>query len=168
MKKLFFGTLAILSILVFAAFAAAQTSLSSLEGGRVDIQAQKGKVVILAIGASWLPLSSKQVESTNALAKKYAGSEVVIYFIATDSTSPKSKNYASNEDLKRFAASNKLSVGMLRDPDGAGTLKKFSIDQIPSFVILDKQGNLAGAPFGGIDPKGDFTPAISRMVDSLL
>ena len=35
--------------------ASAQTSLPSLAGGSVDVQAQRGKVVILAVGASWLP-----------------------------------------------------------------------------------------------------------------
>ena len=46
-------------VITFAlsAIAMAQTPLTSLDGAKVDIQAQHGKVVILAIGASWLPLS---------------------------------------------------------------------------------------------------------------
>ncbi|MBC7900390.1 MAG: TlpA family protein disulfide reductase [Saprospiraceae bacterium] len=161
--------IAIFGLLATFSFAAsAQTSLASLDGGRVDVQNQKGKVVILALGASWLPLSGKQADYTNQLAKKYAGKNVVVYFIATDSTDPKSKNYASDEAVRKFAASNRLSVSVLRDSDGAATLKKFGIDQIPSFVILDKDGNQAGAPFGGIDPKYDITVPISKAVDKLL
>ena len=53
----------------FAFAASAQTSLTKLDGGSVDIEAQKGKVVVLAVGASWLPLSNKQAEYTNTLAK---------------------------------------------------------------------------------------------------
>src|SRR3954466_3620618 len=84
---------------VFALSAAAQTSLVGLDGSRVDIQGQRGKVVILAVGASWLPLSGKQAEYTNTLTKRYGGRDVVVYFVSTDSTLPKSKNFASNEDI---------------------------------------------------------------------
>jgi thiol-disulfide isomerase/thioredoxin len=159
------------TLLVVAAFtlsAAAQTSLVGLDGSRVDVQGQRGKVVILAIGASWLPLSGKQAEFTNLLAKKYAGRDVVVYFVSTDSTTPKSKNFASNEDVKKFATANKLTATILRDGDGALTLKKFNIDQIPSFVILDKNGNMVGQAFGGIDPSYDITVPISHAIDKIL
>ncbi len=159
---LFFGLL-----LVSAAAIAAQ-NLPNVNGGSVDIQAQKGKVVILAIGASWLPLSGKQAAFTNSLAGKYSGKNVVIYFIVTDSSNARSKNYASDEAIKKFIADNNLRVPVLRDSDGAATLKKFGVDQLPSFVLLDKNGAQAGEPFGGIDPKFDITVPISKAVDKLL
>ncbi|MEP7148691.1 MAG: TlpA disulfide reductase family protein [Acidobacteriota bacterium] len=146
----------------------AQTSLPTLGGGQVDVQGHRGKVVILAMGASWLPLSNKQAEYTNILAKRYTGRDVVVYFVATDSTNTKSKNFASDADIETFIASSKLSVPVLRDSDGAITLKKFSVDRLPSFVILDKEGNVSGPAFGGIDPKFDATIAISKAVDKLL
>lgn len=154
--------------LAFAAASFGQTPLTTLEGGKVDVSAQRGKVVVLAIGASWLPLSSKQADFTNILAKRYAGKNVVVYFVATDSMAAKSKNFASNEDLRKFTAANKLSVPMLRDPDGSATLKKFRVDELPSFVVLDKSGTLVGEPFGGIDPKYDITMPISKVIDKLL
>jgi thiol-disulfide isomerase/thioredoxin len=148
--------------------ASAQTSLASLGGGQVDVQGQRGKVVILALGASWLPLSNKQAEYTNILAKRYTGKDVVVYFVATDSTNSKSKNFATNADIEKFVAGSKLNVPVLRDSDGAATLKKFNVDQLPSFVILDKQGSVSGSAFGGIDPKFDVTIPISKAVDALL
>lgn len=156
---------------VFGAFAlgvSAQTSLRSLDGQSVNVQGQSGKVVVLAVGASWLPLSAKQADYTNALARKYAGKNVSVYFVLTDSSNPRSKNYASDEDLRSWVAKNKLTVQVLRDPDGVATLKKFGIDQLPSFVVLDKSGNRSGEPFGGVDPNYDITVPISRRVDSLL
>ena len=152
----------------FAFAASAQTSLTKLDGGSVDIEAQKGKVVVLAVGASWLPLSNKQAEYTNALAKKYAGKNVVFYFVVTDSTNPKSKNFAGDDAVRKFAAANKLGMSILRDSDGAIVLKQFKIDQVPSFVILDKSGNQSGEAFGGIDPKFDITVPIGKKIDSLL
>ena len=164
--KSFIGVFALVAASVIAA--TAQTSLPALNGSQVDLQGQRGKVVILALGASWLPLSGKQAEYTNMLAKRYTGKNVVVYFVATDSTAAKSKNFATNADIEKFVAGSKLAVPVLRDSDGTVTLKKFNVDQLPSFVILDKQGNVSGTAFGGIDPKFDITVPISKAVDKLL
>lgn len=164
------GFITILSVtIILSAAAFSQTLLTSTDGSRIDIEAQSGKVVVLAVGAAWLPLSAKQAEYTNALAKKYAGKNVVFYFIATDSANPKSKNFASTEMLRKFAFANKLNVPVLQDPDGGATLKKFKIDQVPTFLILDKSGKVAGEQFGGIttDAKYDPTVPISKVIDKL-
>ncbi|MBA3632395.1 MAG: TlpA family protein disulfide reductase [Acidobacteria bacterium] len=162
--------LAIFGLIFAFTFSASAQSITftSIEGEKIDLEAQKGKVVVLAIGAQWLPLSNQQAVYINKLAKKYAGSDVVFYFISADSTSPKSKNYASDEDLRKFAVTNKLTISILRDSEGSTTLKRFKIDQLPSFVILDKTGKLAAAPFSGIDPKGDISVKISQEIDKVL
>jgi len=162
------GFIYIFALTMVLAVAAISQTLTTTDGTRVDISAQKGKVVVLAVGASWLPLSSKQAEYTNAIAKKYAGKNVVVYFIATDSTNAKSKNFASNEEINKFAFANKLAVPVLRDSDGAATLDRYDIEQVPSFVVLDKTGTRSGAPFGGIDPKYYITVPISKLIDKLL
>jgi thiol-disulfide isomerase/thioredoxin len=156
------------AVAFFAATAMAQMPLTNLDGQRVDIQAQDGKVVILAIGAGWLKLSEKQVPFTNALAKKYSGRNVVVYYVMTDSTDPKSKNKASDEELRAWVTKHGLTVTVLRDPDGAATLKTFGVSQLPSFVVLDKSGNKSGRTFGGIEPDYDITVPISKVVDPLL
>lgn len=157
-------------VVIFAVAGFAQSVLTSTDGQKIDVESQSGKVVILAFGASWLPLSGQQVEYTNALAKKYAGKNVAIYFVATDSSNPKSKNYATMDGIRGFAAANKVGVPVLHDPDGAVALKKFKVDQVPSFVILDKNGSLASEQFGGIttDKKFDVTAPIIKVVDKLL
>jgi hypothetical protein len=115
-------------------------------------------------------LSGKQADYVNAVASKYKGRDVVVYFVATDSTNSGSKNFASDDALKSFATTNKLSVPLLRDSDGATTFQKYKVDQVPSFVILDKTGAPAGLPLGGIDmdTKGDQTVRISKVIDKLL
>jgi thiol-disulfide isomerase/thioredoxin len=158
-------------VFAFSIAAPAQAvTLTSLDGERVNVQGQKGKIVVLAIGASWLPLSNQQAIIVNKLSKKYAGRDVVFYFVMTDSASVKSKNYADDDTIRKFAANNKLSAPVLRDSDGAVTLKKFGIDQLPSFVILGKDGKPATESYVGIDvdPKADIISAISREIDEIL
>jgi len=162
--------LLIFSFIFALSLAALAQTLTALDGARVDVENHKDKVVVLAIGASWLPLSTQQAAITNKLAKKYAGRDVVVYFVATDSTAAKSKNYASDDELSSFVTRNKLTVPVLRDSDGAQTLKKYGVDQLPSFVILGKDGKPATEAFGGIgtDPKNDVSIPISQAIDRIL
>jgi thiol-disulfide isomerase/thioredoxin len=148
--------------------ASAQTVLSTTDGRSFDLEDHRGKVVVIAVGAAWLPLSNKQAEFSNALSKKYAGRDVVFYFVVTDSTNPRSRNFADNAAIDRFASDKKLTMPLLRDSDGASTMRRFKVDQIPSFVILDKDGKPAVEPFGGLDPKFDLTGPISKTIDRLL
>ena len=136
-----------------SAAAAAQTVLTTLDGGRVDLDSQKGKVVVLAVGAAWLPLSAKQAEYINVLAKKYAGKDVVFTLSRLIRSNVKSKNFMSPEDIRKFAGTNKIGVTVLRDSDGAVTLKKYDIDQVPSFVILNKSGVRVGEPASAASPR---------------
>lgn len=166
--KLFLAILTF--VFAFSLAASAQSvTFTSIDGQKIDLEAQKGKVVVLAIGAQWLPLSNQQAVAINKLSKKYTGRDVMFYFISADSASPKSKNYASDEDLRKFAKTNKLSVSILRDSEGAVSLKSFKIDQLPSFVILDRNGKVAST-FNGInaDPNADVSEKISQELDKIL
>ena len=160
--------MAILSLVFIVSLNVSAQTLTSLDGEKVNVAAQSGKVVVLAIGASWLPLSKDQAGFTNKIAKKFAGRDVVVYFVATDSASEKSKTYASNAELGTFATQTKLTVPVLRDSDGAATLKKYAVDQLPSFVILGKDGKPASEAYGGIDPKSDISIPISQAIEKLL
>jgi hypothetical protein len=148
--------------------AAGQTVLTATDGTSVNVEGPRGKVIVLAVGASWLPLSGKQAEYTNTLVKRYAGRDVAFYFVTTDSARAGARNFASDEKIRKFAFENKLGIPVLRDPEGVSILRKFKVEQVPSFVILDKSGVMIGEPFGGIDPKYDLTIPISKTIDRLL
>lgn len=165
--KTIFAVFGLTAVLALAAHAQA-VNLTALDGSKVNVTGQTGKVVVLAVGATWLPLSKDQFVIANKLAKKYANRDVVVYFVATDSANAKSKNFASDAEIQAYATKNKLTTSILRDSDGLLTLKKFAIDQLPSFVILDKSGKSIGEPFGGIDPESDISIPISKAIDKLL
>src|SRR6267142_1688036 len=120
-------------------------SLRTTDGQTITSDSLRGEVVVLAFGASWLPLSKAQLQGVRKLADEYSDRGVVVYWVSTESEDSKSKNFASDEQLRAFAQKYGLRVTVLRDPDGA-TSKKFVIDQLPSIVILDKQGNALGEP----------------------
>jgi peroxiredoxin len=124
---------------------------------------------VLAIGASWLPLSRTQVQGVQKLADDYSGRGVEVFWVSTDSESQKSKNFATDDQLRSFARKNGLKIGVLRDPDGA-LFKRLGVDrnQLPALVIFDKEGQISGTPIGGLDPEGNLVQRLSARINKLL
>jgi peroxiredoxin len=141
-------------------------SLQTIDRQTITSDSLHGEVVVLAFGASWLPLSRAQLQGVRKLADEYSDRGVVVYWVSTESEDPKSKNFASNDQLRAFAQKYGLKVTVLRDPDGVVS-KKFGIDQLPSIVILDKQGN-ASEPIGGLDPNGNLANQLASRLDKVL
>src|SRR5262245_36839773 len=91
-------------------------SLRAVDGPAVTSESLRGEVVVLAFGASWLPLTRNQMEGLKKLADQYASRGVAVYWISTESDQAKSKNFVSDDDLRDLGRKYKVSV--LRDPDG--------------------------------------------------
>jgi peroxiredoxin len=142
----------------------AEFSLRAIDGETVTAESVRGEVVVLAFGASWLPLTKNQMEAVRKLADQYAGRGVAVYWVSTESDNPKSKNFASDDQLRDLARKYKVTV--LRDPDGAAS-KRLGVDQVPSVVIIDKQGNVAGT-VGGMDPTADLAKQLSERLSKIL
>lgn len=155
------------SALVASPAQGAGFAFRNLDGRRVAAGDFRGKVVVLAFGASWLPLSRAQVQGVQQLANEFGGRGVEVFWVSTDSEQAKSKNFASNEQLRTFATKNNLRINILRDPDGAIS-KGLGVDQLPTILIFDKQGNVSGAPIGGLDPQGNLVEKLKPRIEGLL
>ena len=142
-------------------------SLRTTEGGPISSDMLRGDVVVLAFGASWLPLSRTQVREVQELADEFGERNVRVYWVSTDSEQPKSKNYARDEQLRDFAKKNGLKIAVLRDPDGA-LFKHIGADQLPAVVLLDRAGKIAGEPVGGLDPRRKLVDQLSPRLNKLL
>ncbi|HEX9917913.1 MAG TPA: TlpA disulfide reductase family protein [Pyrinomonadaceae bacterium] len=144
-------------------------SLRSVDGGSINSEQLRGDVVILAFGASWLPLSRTQVEGVQRLADEYRDRDLRVYWVSTDSESQKSRNFATDDQLRAFARKNGLKIAVLRDPDGA-LFKRLGVDrnQLPALVIFNKDGQISGAPIGGLDPEGNLVQRLSARINKLL
>ncbi|HKS28066.1 MAG TPA: TlpA disulfide reductase family protein [Pyrinomonadaceae bacterium] len=139
----------------------------SIDGQAIGASEVRGQVVVLAIGASWLPLSRKQAQNIRKLANEYGKRGVVVYWVSTDSESPKSKNYASDEQLRAFSRRHDMNITILRDPD-AGIVKQMGVSALPAVVILDKQGRVFRSPITGLDPEGELSKQLAEPLEELL
>jgi len=152
------------SLSTLAQGGAVNFSFRAIDGQPVSSESLRGEVVVLAFGASWLPLTRNQMEAVKKLADQYAGRGVAVYWVSTESESPKSKNYVSDDQLRELARKYKVTV--LRDPDGVVS-KKLGVDQLPSVVIIDKHGN-AAATIGGMDPQANLATQLAARLDKIL
>ena len=139
-------------------------SLRSVDGPTVTAESLRGEVVVLAFGASWLPLTRNQMEGLKKVADQNAGRGVAVYWVSSESDSAKSKNYASDDQLRELGRKYKITV--LRDPDGAVS-KRLGVDQLPATVIINKQGQVA-ATVGGLDPNADMAKQLAEQLAKIL
>jgi peroxiredoxin len=142
-------------------------SMRSVDGQTITSESLRGEVVVLAFGASWLPLSRTQLQGVRKLADEYSNRGVVVYWVSTESEDEKSKNFASDAQLRAFSQKYGLKVTVLRDPDGAVS-KKLGVDQLPAIIILDKQGNRFEDPITGLDPNGNLAGQLGSKLDRIL
>jgi peroxiredoxin len=142
-------------------------SLRSIDGQAIGTQELRGQVAVLAVGASWLPMSRKQAQGVRKLANEYGKRGVVVYWVSTDSESPKSKNYATDEQLREFARRHGLNVTVLRDPE-ATVVKQMGVDQLPAIIILDRGGRVHGTPIAGLDPEGNLIDQLAVPLSELV
>ena len=138
--------------------------LRSADGGEITSEMVKGDVVVFGFGSTSLgSLSKTQAQQLQELADQPDKQNVRVYWVSTDSDSPKSKNYATDDQLRAFARKAGLKVAVLRDPDGV-LFKRTGADQLPAIVILDRGGEISGTPIAGFDPNRklvDVSPTAS-------
>jgi peroxiredoxin len=152
--------------------AAAQTQqyrLRTADGGEITSEMLRGDVVVLAFGASWLPLSKEQVRGVQELADEFGDRNVRVYWVSTDSDKTGSKNYASDEQLRAFARKNGLKLAVLRDPDGV-FFKRLSVpgNQLPAIVLFDRNGQVSVPSVGGLDPERRLIEDLGPRLNKLL
>jgi peroxiredoxin len=166
-------TLALFAVSLLAPSGSAQAPvefrLRTADGGEISSEMVRGDVVVLAFGASWLPLSKEQVRGVQELAEEFGERQVRVYWVSTDSDKAQSRNFASDEQLRAFANRNGLKVAVLRDPDGA-LFKRLGVagNQLPAVVILDQRGQVSVPTIGGLDPNRRLVEALSPRLNTLL
>lgn len=164
-------TAALLAVLILtaSAFAVGQPqapdfTFRSIDGPTVTAESVRGEVVVFAFGASWLPLTKNQMEGLKKLADQYAGRGVAVYWVSTEPDSAKAKNFVADDELRTLGRKYKISV--LRDPDGSIS-RRLGVDQLPSTVIINKQGQVVAA-VGGLDPNADMAKLLAERLDKIL
>jgi peroxiredoxin len=137
------GTIIALTVSL-APIATAQTSkitLRSVEGNMISLDKHRGEPVVLVFNATWFPMANRSLPALQRIANLYENQGVLFYWVSINNDRAGEKGYIADADLKAFAKENGLEVSVLRDPEKTA-LHHFGLDAVPSFVIIDRVGEL--------------------------
>jgi peroxiredoxin len=153
---------AIISCIVATA-SAQDLSFSTPDGQTVTLSSLRGSVVVMLFSGAQDPQRREGLSALVELAKRCEGKKVKILWVSVNTASE-----ATNDQLKSIAAS-APSVSVLRDNNQAA-FKRFSgkVAQLPTIVVLDRQGNPFGQPRGGFNPNSDFINDLASIANNLL
>jgi len=108
-------------------------TLRDLSGESVQLSSKRGDVVLLDFWATWCGPCRYDMPFVQNLAERYADRGLKVYGV-------------NSEDVEQAAAylrQNDLTFPTLVDP-GMRTAKLFQVNALPTFVVIDRQGRLAG------------------------
>jgi peroxiredoxin len=147
-----------------AVTASAQDFSFSTPGGQtVTLSSLRGNVVVLLFSGVQDPQRREGLKALDSLAQRYQGKNVKAYWVSVNPA-----NEVTNDQLKNLS-SGAPSVSVLRDANQAA-FKRFSgkLSQLPTIVVLDREGNPFGQPRGGFNPNSDFINDLGSIIDRLL
>jgi peroxiredoxin len=157
-----FAVIAMLSCSV-SIVSAQDFSFGTVDGQTVPISSMRGKVVVLLFSGVQDPQRREGLAALESLAKRYQGKDVKVCWVSVNSPSE-----LTDVQLKS-AGGAAASFTVLRDSNQAA-FKRFSgkLAQLPTIVILDRQGAGVGQPRGGFNPNSDFINDLASTIDGLL
>ena len=143
---------------------APNVTLTGLDGSNFSLASNKGKVIVLSFGATWVPMTSKELPALQKLVSAHP--KASFYWVSTNSAKTGEKNFAADADLQAFAAKNGLRIPVLRDADKAA-YRAFGLTSLPSLIVIDQVGNIK-LKHEGFDPDqpepfGDVSQAINQL-----
>ena len=151
MRKLAALLLAFLAFLVTSAGAAELKTLPmkpaqplilpTLEGGTVNLESLRGRVVLVNFWAVWCPPCRKEMPSMARLGEKLKSRPFTILGVNVGE---------SPEEIRAFLQQVPVSFPILLDSEGE-RLKPWQVFAFPTSYVVDKQGRLRLGLFGSIE-----------------
>ena len=130
--------------------------LDGLNGGKVRLNALKGKIVFLNFWATWCGPCKEEMPSMEALYQHYKERDFLFLTISVD--------YGGPEPVRKFIEKHRYRFPVLLDPEGI-TLDLFEISEIPATLIIDNKGKMMGRVIG---PRNWSSPEVFSLVDQML
>lgn len=135
-------------------------SFSTPGGQTVTLSSLRGNVVVLLFSGVQDPQRRDGLKALASLSERFQDKNVKIFWVSVNPASQ-----VTDDQLKNVST----TVPVLRDTNQAA-FKRYSskVAQLPTIVVLDRQGNPVGQPRGGINPNSDFINDLASIIDSSL
>ncbi|MGI8618609.1 MAG: TlpA family protein disulfide reductase [Gemmatimonadaceae bacterium] len=123
-------------------------SAVSLSGDSVSLAAQRGKVVILNVWATWCHPCRDEIPELQAIHEKYAARGLELVGVSVDTE-------GADNVIREFMRDFNMTYPVWRDP-GERVSAQFHIVGVPATFLIDREGVLRWRKTGPIQP-GDET-----------
>ncbi|HEV2801492.1 MAG TPA: TlpA disulfide reductase family protein [Pyrinomonadaceae bacterium] len=138
--------------------------LKGVDGKTYDVSEMRGEVVLVSFGATWCKPCAWELEALEALKKEYAGRGVKFLWVSIESD-----EQTSNELLRDYAKSLKMTIPVLRDPEKAAFAQFSERVRLPMVVFFDREGKFVAPKHTGMTPQAeDYKKIIRARLDALL
>jgi peroxiredoxin len=115
--------------------------LQDLNGKKVSLSSQKGKVVFLNFWATWCPPCRAEMPSMQRLHARFKDKGLVILAVNLQEDA---------KSVRRFLAANKLSFPVLLDSDGRiGAI--YGARSIPTTYLIGRDGSVLAGTMGAME-----------------
>ncbi len=138
--------------------------LQGLDGKIVDLNNERGNVVLVSFGATWCAPCTTELMSLNQVLNEYRGKPVKFFWVSVERS-----EQVSDGELKRYARQRKLSFPVLRDTGQMVFLQFADKVRLPMIVMLNKDGKVVGpATFGVKSQPEEYKAEIRARLNKLL
>ena len=107
--------------------------LPALEGGEVDLQSYRGRIVLVNIWATWCPPCVEEMPSLERLHRTLAGEGLVVLGVSVDD---------DGAALQSFVRRAGVTFPILRDPGRRGPSAAWRTTGYPETFIVDGSGRI--------------------------
>jgi thiol-disulfide isomerase/thioredoxin len=135
--------------------AAPALNLEMLGGGKADLSAAGGKVVMLDFWATWCPPCVRGLPVMSRLSEQYKDRGLVFYAV----------NVQEDErTVRRFLERQKLAIPVAMDKDGSAG-ERYGVTGIPQTVLIGKDGTVQAVHVGFTS---EMEKELSEQIEKLL
>ena len=129
----------------------------SIDGDSVSLEAQRGKVVLLNIWATWCHPCRAEIPELRAIYTKYKDRGVELIGVSVDAD-------GDDEPLRAFMREFEMTYPIWRDPDERVSAQ-FLVLGVPATFLIDRKGILRWKKTGPIQPADtSLVAAIERAL----
>jgi thiol-disulfide isomerase/thioredoxin len=138
--------------------------LKGIDGKTYDVAAMRGEVVLVSFGATWCKPCEWELEALEGLKQEYAGRGVKFLWVSIESD-----EQTSNELLRDYAKSLKMTIPVLRDPEKTAFAQFSERVRLPMVVFFDREGKFVAPKHTGMTSQvEDYKKVIRARLDALL
>jgi peroxiredoxin len=137
--------------------------LKGVDGKTYELAEMRGSVLLVSFGASWCSPCWAELRALEELKQEFKEQPVKFLWVSIER-----EQEISDDKLRSFAKSQKISFPVLRDPAGF-TYAQFSARRrIPLVIFFDREGKLVGPQHAGMAEPELYKRTMRERLNQLL